>query len=248
MLPEIKFTEKGHKYTVNGKTDYDGVTSILSNLDKSIYLCPWYSKMTSLYLKDNVKNIVDNSDDQDYLDFIFDDAKKAPKKSAEKSQIAGKMAHKALENRIKRIDKKESAKSKEYMDNLFKWAKDNNIEFTDSEVLVCDIVYRYVGTFDIIGTYNGEVTIFDYKLRRNIDEAVRLQLAAYQNAYESMSLQDEKPWPKIVNRMSIKQHPDTGEIEGTVYTNYEKDIEVFKGLLLVQKWRKKIKNAEDLKI
>ncbi len=67
------------------------------------------------------------------------------------------------------------------------WAADVDGEIHHTELKVVSHKYRYEGTLDAIGTYNGVPAVYDWKTSSGIYDDMELQLSAYANAYTEMT-------------------------------------------------------------
>jgi hypothetical protein len=81
-------------------------------------------------------------------------------------------------------------------DSRFELLRDGQDRPIGRELRVCSYRYRYAGTMDLFGRWNGKFALVDYKTGDPEDVAADLQLAAYENALR------EQPW--IVELLGLK--------------------------------------------
>lgn len=166
------------RYKFNDK-NMPGVTTVLNEQSKR-YLIDWAAK--SAYedsagkTKEQIESIVRN---KQYAHL---------RKSGE-AKDDGSDAHEIVEKFIKDyIDTKEY-KVPTYegyndgvrfsVERFVKWAIDNKVEFTQSEISVCNPEEWYAGSFDFIAKINGKWWLGDFKTSKQIDSTYYGQGAAY---------------------------------------------------------------------
>lgn len=67
------------------------------------------------------------------------------------------------------------------------WAINADGIIDQTELKVISRLYRYSGTLDAVGTFEGTPTVFDWKTSSRIYDDMDLQLAAYAQAYKEMT-------------------------------------------------------------
>jgi len=104
-----------------------------------------------------------------------------------KSIIIGNSLHKSIEFFIKKRQKPQIYnKNVERMFNIITYQLDSrNIKLLDSEVFVYSNV-GYAGTIDILADWHGKNLILDLKTSKKVHTSHKLQVTAYQKAYEEL--------------------------------------------------------------
>ncbi len=96
---------------------------------------------------------------------------------------------------------------KPYLNGWIKFCADYKFKATESERQVYSKLYWYAGTLDNVGLIHNAKTLVDVKSGL-ILPSVRLQTAAYRNAYNEMN-----PKGKIKRRLCVKLVPDGYKVE-----------------------------------
>jgi hypothetical protein len=118
-----------------------------------------------------------------------------------------------------------------YLEAWQAFLKDHTIEIIEIEKPVYSKRFWYAGTPDRIATMNGKPTILDLKSSSSIYPSMRLQLAAYQIAYEELK------GGKIKQRVIVQLLKD-GKYKLEPCAD-ESDRDVFICAVNVAKWKRK---------
>src|SRR5882672_9167978 len=78
------------------------------------------------------------------------------------------------------------------MDSWVRWARSVNGEISHTEMQVVSKAYTYSGTLDAVGMLNGKPMLFDWKTSSRIYDDMKLQLAAYAQAYKEQTGREAK--------------------------------------------------------
>lgn len=118
-----------------------------------------------------------------------------------------------------------------YLEAWQAFIKDLSVEIQEIEMPVYSKRFWYAGTPDRIATMNGKPTILDLKSSSSIYPSMRLQLAAYQVAYEELK------GGKIKQRVIVQLMKD-GKYKLEPCAD-ESDRDVFICAVQVAKWKRK---------
>lgn len=198
------YTEKGHKYELDGKR-MTGVTTVLGVLAKP-QLIPWAAKMTAEWIRENCDRdthpgngpalgtefcayLVHESDLQE--------AVKAHTKKKDDAAEKGTDVHALVETYIKRCISEHGGKPEvltfvNEVGRFAAWAMQNNIRFLSSETPTYSKEWFVAGTPDFTFEKDGKRYVGDLKTYKKIwDRVPHFQTAAY--AY-MLREQGEKPY------------------------------------------------------
>lgn len=218
----LDFDEARHRYTIAGKK-VDGVTSILHMINKPA-LIGWAVRTDLAHLKESLlaSPKITHSD----LDELIKESSKKHDTIKTVSAGFGTSVHKYIENYIKGIEQEEpkDPEVKRVTGLFISWAKENVLEFRDSERMVYSRKNKYCGTLDFTCFLKGGGGIYvgDLKTTGHIYPEYFLQTAAYMDAYR------EETGTNVEGRIIIRLK-DT--IEVAITKDRTKDSGAFKAVL-----------------
>lgn len=228
------FDEKKHLYKLNDKP-LTGVTTILNVIAKPA-LIPWAVKTMEDWIKTNCKKLPGKYG-WEVTEEELKEAKSAHRKKMEKAGDIGTEAHKWIENWIKKIDQPEPENEmvKKMVNHFMTWARDNKVEFLESEKRVYSKKHWFAGTCDLVLKKDGKIYIGDLKTSSGIYPEYFWQTAGYQLAIQEMG-----NYPKIEGHIIINC-TKTGNIEVKEYYGYEKNKEAFLACLTIYRVLEELK-------
>jgi hypothetical protein len=227
-----KFDDKKHIHTLDDKP-LCGVTTALSVISKPA-LIQWSANMAVEYMDTNLPvkrdgNILSVSAD----DFkrVLNEAKTAHRKKRDKAGDWGTQVHEAIENWIKNgVEPKLEQENQMEVFNKFKdWAKENKVEFLESEKHLYSRELWIGGIMDLVLTIDGKKYIGDIKTSSGIYQEAFFQMGAYHLCLEEMGEADG-----IEGYMVINLKKD-GKIDFKLATNMEINKQAFKHALSLYK-------------
>lgn len=249
-MKEFKFDEKEHLYTLDGKP-LMGCTTVLNVINKPA-LIQWAANETVKWLRENCieqDGIDDGSGDGDVKGYIvtdkqLDKAKVAHRKKKEKAADWGKIVHKAIEVWIDRRNihndtpKSVNIGEVEYViqedhqkavDNFVKWARDNNVQFFESEKSIYSEEWWVGGTVDFVCKIDGKLMVGDLKTSSGIYESMFFQTAAYSKMLVEMGM-----YPRFDGMVVVNCKKD-GEMAVDIRKDVESNVKCFEAALTLHK-------------
>jgi len=240
---EMKFSENGHRYSINN-IDIVGVTTVLKTVIAKEALINWAVKMTADYMLTNYKYNSKYSKEQ--FEELVLLAKKAHRMEKEASADVGTRVHSWIEQyiiaKIYKNNIPEVPVEKDLVSpiaSFLEWEKVNHIVWEEAEKVIYSKRYDYAGTLDFLAVVNGKRMVGDIKTSNAIyPESYYLQVAAYRYA-----LQEEKPEIKI-DGMLILRIPKTSKstFEVRMINDYENNAKAFIYGLYLYRQVMKLKN------
>lgn len=186
-----EFDVKNHVHKLDGK-NLTGITTILSVINKP-YLIQWSANMACEYVKNNLKDLKD-------MDEVLENAKVAHTKKKEKAGGIGTKVHKAVENYINSGElKAEDKLVQRCLNNFISWAKEDKVEFVESEKNLYSRKYWLGGIVDFVCKIDGEIWIGDIKTSSGIYPENFLQMAGYQLMLEELGIYSNIKGHIVVN-------------------------------------------------
>lgn len=186
-----EFDVKNHVHKLDGK-NLTGITTILSVINKP-YLIQWSANMACEYVKENLRDLKD-------MDEVLENAKVAHTKKKEKAGGIGTKVHKAVENYINSGElKAEDKLVQKCLNNFISWAKEDKVEFVESEKNLYSRKYWLGGIVDFVCEIDGDIWIGDVKTSSGIYPENFLQMAGYQLMLEELGLYDNIKGHIVVN-------------------------------------------------
>jgi len=205
----LKFAEKTHRYTMDGK-HVQGVTTILSAAIPKPALPKWAAKSVAEWIADNPEGLL-NLQGMGRGPMI-EALKNVPWQERDEAAIRGTDVHAIAEKLIhgETIDVPNHLLSR--VEGLAKLLDDFHISPILTEVSVGNRALWYAGRLDTISTMNGENWLLDFKTSKGVYGETGLQTAAYAGCefYVNDNEWDiELPLPEI-HRIGVIHITDEG--------------------------------------
>lgn len=193
--------KKRHDYMLDGKP-LTGVTTILKVVGKGDALVQWSANKAIEHIEKNI-GYAENSED---IHKLCEEAKYAWKTSRDTAGDFGTNVHKAIEEWVKegKMFPDLTEKEQKSFDNFREWAKENDVNFVQSEMRIYSRKYWYAGTLDLLIEVDGKLFLADIKTSSRIYPEHMWQMGGYDIA---------------VNEMTKNKYKD---IEGYVVVNLKK--------------------------
>jgi len=236
---ELCYDPQRHLYTVGG-IPIEGVTSVVSVIDKSAPLMQWAVNEAIDYLRERIKPGLPLDEIQ--LKEALYGASIQHKVFKRKAGDLGTLIHGWIESYIK--GEKPPMPINEAMKNgvnaFLSWMEKNEVKFLSSERKIYSRKYKFAGTLDAEGTIGGKSAIIDFKTSNAIYDEMRYQVAAYQCAREEE--EGKRYDERWIIRFS-KKLDDAGlaEFEAARLDNYEEDLKAFLGALVLYRRQKQLR-------
>ncbi len=156
--------------------------------------------------------------------------------SRDKAATAGTLAHKYVEQHLRGLpDPTTGGLEKDIIDkaeacfiSFLSWEKAHTFKMVDSELSLVSNEYQFGGTIDI-GAIVNELGIVDIKTSKGVYFTMRVQVSAYGHLYE------ENFPEKKIKGYHILRLGDQGDFSHHYWPNLDKEWEVFKACLIIQK-------------
>ena len=243
---DIKFIDKDeygepcHLYTLNGSWVM-GVSSACDCIPKP-WLVPWGKKM----MGERIKELWDRDNlpaNEDELDALIKDAKKASDRKADEGKTRGTNAHDWIESHIAGKDLPPPTEAGEMMavTIFLAWEKMANPKYLASEQVVASVTHKYAGTLDIVARINKRTTLVDLKTNANISESWWPQTAAYVHAWEEMGGE------KIQDRLVVRLPAEGLRMSNVPYPIMSPQASDFEWFLALKTVYHKIQNLKQTK-
>jgi len=113
-----------------------------------------------------------------------------------------------------------------------KWRVESGFEIERAEECVVHSIYRYAGTYDVLGRINGCRALADYKARYGLTPEIAPQTAAYVDALRDMGQLDTG---EPVKRFALLLRND-GSYRFKEYAS-RNDINTFRACVAVAHWK-----------
>lgn len=240
----LEFDEGLHSYTANG-VPCPSVTGILRVIDKPA-LPRWAAKETAAYVEaellyratDPVVIAAGWKPDEIYIKNLCKEAKAAPWRKSQDAADIGSIVHRFAE--LYALGEKPplpiNPQARAAAEQFLGWWEGNHVEVIAAERKVYNRAWNYAGTVDLIAEVRGAgLVIADFKTSSGIWPEYRLQLAAYQGAYE-----EEHPGMEIDQRLCLRFGKD-GAFESAAYeTGFLPDWHGFMAALNLHRWQESI--------
>lgn len=128
----------------------------------------------------------------------------------------------------------EISKAKTAYYGFYKWFKDNDVKFLETEMQLVSDKYKFGGTFDAVAVVNGKIMLLDWKTTNACHDEFIIQLAAYRQLWAE---NNEYDTIKIKGAILLRLDKDE---KGVYEANYFKlkDLDwgwrIFKLILKIQ--------------
>jgi len=191
---------------------------------------------------------------------VLDEARTAHEVFRDKAGDIGTIAHEAIEywmitnhlpdqltkeyqeeqrenhKKYEKLKKEDKMMVDHMVENFINWAKDNKVEFLQSENIVFSEKDWYAGTLDFLCKIDGKTYLGDIKTSSGIYDTMWAQCAAY--AYALRECEDIK-----VDKMVIVNIKKNGSIQVKCSDDFEGFMSMFRGALLIHRQKNKIKRG-----
>jgi hypothetical protein len=222
------------------------VTSIIGKLDKSGPLVHWAVNQMGLRLKQLIG--AEEAVDRNMLEALIEIAQDSYREVKEEAGGIGSLVHRVLEEKLQGGEPKlpivadpllapnltpemvESANLRAAAALAF--IAEHDIKVVQVEQPRWSPTHGYVGTGDFIGYFDGLLSALDWKNGKRLYPTIKLQLAAYKQAWE-----EEFPDQELEQRVGVNIDRE-GVLTHEIYTNatFPDDLNTFLALLEVWRW------------
>lgn len=213
----IRYIDKGHKYTLDGVT-CAGVSTISEYMPKP-QLLPWALKLMYEFLEGKLENIKEF--DQVLFEALLKEAKGQSYQVSKEALRVGIKSHDWFEAHINGKDLPIDEDIKNPVKAFLAFEKDHKPEWIATEKIVCSPEYLVAGRLDGLCILNGKLTLIDFKTSKQIRESYYLQCMGYAMCLEEMGI--------TVEQKVILRTPKNGDDYEAVIvdTDPEKDKRAF---------------------
>lgn len=158
-----------------------GATSILQTLNKPALL-NWAAGQAADYVAANLPE----SPTPEQVRQVCDEAKGAHNRTKEEAGDIGSQVHKIAENLFRGvpIEVPEHPLVLNGLRALQEWIGENEIMPIDNECISFSKSAFYAGTFDLLASINGKLTLLDIKTSKYVYDDHKIQLGGYRFAWE----------------------------------------------------------------
>lgn len=170
---------------------YPSVTARLQLIAKPA-LIPWAKKCVTDYIFTRINDIRKAGSAEEIGD-ILAEARKADTAKRDKAADIGSLAHSECERFIRGQITVEQANPAviHMVKALSDWCRQVDFKLFEAEDTVYSDIYQYAGTLDLVGYVNGKLAVIDLKTSSGIYPEMKIQIAAYANAFNEMHQSDE---------------------------------------------------------
>lgn len=254
---DIKFSQGNHSYRLEG-LPAPSVSAVIGRKDKD-WKGQWMMKEAGKYIARNIEPGKTYSRTE--LDEIIKNSKKAYLDKSTQATDSGSLGHKLIEesiisgNRlvvsdIKFPEEQTTYEVRNIYANWLLWEQMHpGIEYLAVELILADKELWIAGTADLIAIIDSQLCLLDWKSSKQWSDDLFLQSSAYKYMLIKGGVSSD-----IVRRgvrldkgvdadgKAIKDYVPTYRPENDIIipSDYEKDLEAFKGLKSVDKWVKYI--------
>jgi hypothetical protein len=209
MKNEYSFDDKNHIHVLDDKPLH-GVTTVLGVISKP-FLIQWSANMAVDYIQNEVARIATENTGFDMLielgnkwPDVLKEARSAHRKKKEKAGDWGTIMHDSIEKWIKaQTLPKLTGELKVGFNKFRDWAKENKVEFIESEKHVWSRELWIGGILDLVFKMDGKKYIGDIKTAGAIYNEAFFQMGAYD--------------------LCLKEMGEAEDIEGYMVINLKKD-------------------------
>lgn len=235
----LTFDEAAHSYAVSIEGGepvlVPSVTTILKVIDKPA-LPRWAAKMVCEHLQGCLKP--GEALDEIQIANLLKDAKAAPWRRADDAANIGTIVHSFAEEWAlgNRPPPPINPQARNAADAFVAWWEGADVHPVVAERKLYSRDYNYAGTVDLVAYVGGDLAIADFKTSTGIWPEYRLQLAAYQQAYEEEFGRAE------MDRLCLRFGKDGGfEVGKYTEETMPEDFEAFRAALGLHRWQESIK-------
>jgi hypothetical protein len=175
----LKFSEKAHKYWLDGKP-IPGVTTIIGKGLPKPALTYWSAKMVAEFVADQPEQVeaLRNMGRGPMVAAL----KGVPWQARDEAAVRGTAVHAIAEDVIhgREVDVPEHLAA--YVEGYVRWLDAFAVEPVLTEFKVANRQWWYAGTADAVVRIGGQTLLCDWKTSRAVYGSTALQVAAYRNA------------------------------------------------------------------
>ena len=211
-----------------------GVTSILQVISKPA-LIAWAAGCASDFWRAAVTEAEDKITPEE-IETWHKTAKNAHRTISKSAADIGTEVHKYAECTLKGLPRPElkSLDATNAAHAFESWVAEHKVEPIHLERIIFSQEHWYAGTCDFVGRIDGRLSLLDFKTSSGIWPEFRLQVAAYQKAFE------EETGEKIDDRLIVRFDKKTGAFEAVKLFDVERDFNGLKQALLLSRTIKQI--------
>ncbi len=222
------FDKENHIHVLDGRP-LNGVTTVLQVISKPM-LIQWAANMAVDYIDNHIHSKNWLTLDAIKWDTLLKEARTAHRKKKEKAGDWGTEVHKAIEHYVKgEILGELDEKGLEVFEKFATWAKENKVEFLESEKNVWSESMWVGGICDLVIKINGKKYIADIKTSSGIYNEHFFQMAAYALCLEEMGEHKDVEGYLVIN---LKKD---GTMQTKEVTDMLQNKEAFKAALTLHK-------------
>lgn len=180
----LKFSEKAHRYWIDGKP-VRSVTSLIGGGLPKPALVPWAAGAVADYVVDNLDEVIrDHEASRERLRYRL---KGLPNAARDEAAVRGTEIH-ALAERIVHSESVEVPdRLLPYVNGYVSWLDKHGVEPILTEQSVGSRLDNYAGRVDCIARVDGRVLGLDWKTSKGVYSSTALQVAAYVRAEFTVS-------------------------------------------------------------
>ena len=220
----LKFAEKSHRYTMDGKA-VRGVTTILGAGIPKPAIAPWAAKSVAEWVADNETQIASMRQSMG-RESLVSALKGVPWDKRDEAAIRGTDVHALAEKLIHGEKVEVPSHLVKHVEGLASLLDDFGIQPLLTEVSVGNRKHWYAGRLDTISKIKSENWLLDFKTSKGVYGETGLQCAAYAKAefyVEDGKWDDEKPLPHIarIGVIHITEDGSTLHELGNIEENFK---------------------------
>ena len=193
MAKGLKFSEKAHRYWLDGKP-CTGVTTLLKGVPKPA-LVHWAAKSVAEHVarnEDLVNSLRQHGERQ-----MIAALKEVPWEQRDAAALRGTEVH-DLAERVIHGEAVDAGEHVGLVQGYVDWLDEHDVEPVLVERSCANRTNWYAGRFDLIAKVDGETWMLDVKTSKGVYGEYALQLAAYAHAeFYTDDENNEHPMPKI---------------------------------------------------
>jgi hypothetical protein len=237
------FRDDRHRYYLDGKGPWPGVTTVLRALDKPAII-EWAKRETARCAVDNyafVADLITRGGPKAAADWLS----RIPDYARDTAADLGSAIHRLAEDISREKAVVVNEETAPFVKAYQQFIRDYQPEFKSLERMVFSEKHGYGGTFDSIAVIQGSTFLIDTKTSKSVYDETALQLAALANADFCGLPGDPKRYriPKVTRYAVLHIRPDQYArgyrlIEFRVH---DSDYDAFLACLRLTNWRKDAK-------
>jgi len=231
MTHPIKFSEKAHRYWMDGK-NVKGVTTIIKQGLPADF-SKWSARMVAEWVADN-PSLTDEIKARGGRGPLVEFLKQIPWEKRDTAAARGTDVHRIGEELVHGREVEVPDHLLPYVEGYVAWLDEWKVEPILTERMVGNRAHWYAGTFDLIGRIDDTVWMLDLKTASGVYGENALQTDAYRHA-EFWQDDDglEQPMPECARLGVIHITPDGTQLvplvsDGSAFRDFLKVAEVAK--------------------